>query len=369
LLMHDIWILLLGAFVISAMSGFAIIPAIADFCIKHHLYDIPNQRKVHHDAIPRLGGACFLPCALLSFGVGMWALWQMGVSERYFVSLWSVIFFISLAIIYTVGIIDDVIGVGATVKFVAQIVAASLLPASGLYINDLYGMFGVHEIPFYIGAPLTVFLIVLIDNAINLIDGIDGLAAGLALLSLFVFMVVFLREGVFAYAILIAGLMGVIAAYMYFNLFGSIEKGHKIFMGDSGSLTIGFILGFLLVKFSMNNPSVMPYRSDSLLTTYTLLIVPCFDVMRVIMVRLHQGQPLFQADKSHIHHRLMRCGLSQHQTLATILALALFFVLLNNMLHTFLRSTEIVIIDIAAFVLFQLVVDYFIYRRKQLEKA
>ena len=98
-------------------------------------------------------------------------------------------------------------------------------------------------------------------------------------------------------------MMGVITAYLYYNLFGKAEKKQKIFMGDSGSLTIGFILGFLFIKFAMNNTAIMPYRSDSLLLAYTLLIVPCFDVVRVALTHIRKGTSIFHPDKNHIHHK------------------------------------------------------------------
>ena len=134
------------------------------------------------------------------------------------------------------GIVDDILGLSPLIKFIVQIIAACALPLSGLYINNMYGFFGIHEIPYYIGFPLTVLTIVFIDNAINLIDGIDGLAASLSIIALSGFLYMFIVQNVWSYSILIAGLIGVLVAFMYFNLFGSAENNRKIFMGDSGSL-------------------------------------------------------------------------------------------------------------------------------------
>ena len=282
-------------------------------------------------------------------------------------SMWTTMFVISLIMIYAIGIIDDLIGLGAGTKFTVQILAACLMPISKLYINNFYGLFGIYEIPFWIGAPLTVFIIVFITNAINLIDGIDGLAASLSLIALGGFLLCFMREGVWTYGILIAGLMGVLIPYLYFNIWGEESKNRKIFMGDSGSLTLGFILGFLFVKFTMDNPYVMPFRKDSLLLSYTLLIVPCFDVVRVVFKRLRERKPIFQADKNHIHHKLLRAGCNQRQALITILLLALSFVLLNNILDYFLPTTFIVLIDVIVYIAFHLVINSFIRDGKQRE--
>lgn len=367
--MLDYWVLLLLLLVFSISCGILSIPVIVDFCTKNNLFDVPTSRKVHHEAVPRLGGVCFLPCMLISFALGIIFLNQITGSKNLEIDSWVIMFLISLAMIYIVGIVDDVIGLGATVKFAVQIVAASLLPLSGLYINDLYGLLGIHAIPFYLGAPLTVFVMVFINNAMNLIDGIDGLAAGLAILSLTGFMLCFLHDGIYTYAIFVVGLLGVLCSYFYFNVWGDAKKGHKIFMGDSGSLTIGFILGFLLIKYSMNNPAVMPYRSDSLMTAYTLLIVPCFDVVRVSCLRLLRRKPLFRADKSHIHHQLMRSGLTQHQTLAAILGLALLFCGLNALLYRHVCAIGIVIADALVFSFFMSVVTFFARRKRHLTIA
>lgn len=349
------------AFVLSLIFGILTIPQITTFCKKKNLYDLPNVRKVHSMNIPRMGGTCFMPCMIVAalFSV---VVYRINKSEQLTVSLWSCMFMISILLVYTVGLIDDLVGVSARVKFLVQIVAASLMPFSDLYINSLYGFLGIETIPFYIGAPLTVFVIVFIDNAINLIDGIDGLAAGLSVLSLTGFLYCFMREGLFVYSVLIAGLIGVVTSFLYYNVYGGKDNKYKIFMGDSGSLTLGFMLAFLLIKFTMHNPAVMPFRSDSLLIPYTLLIVPAFDVVRVVLSRLRSRQPIFKADKRHIHHKLLRCGLSQHRALCVILLLQVFFVGVNIALFPLLSITYIVVVDVLVFVLFNLVVDVFIKR-------
>lgn len=343
---------IIGSFVVSMICGMVFIPLVVAFCKKKSLYDLPNARKVHKCGIPRLGGVCFLPCMLLAFMLAMYSFDTNTHGHQLTMSLWSLYFIISLLLVYGVGLVDDLTGLEPKTKFLVQLVAAAMLPLSGLYINNLYGFCGIHQIPFFIGAPLTVFIIVFIDNAMNLIDGIDGLSAGLSLFALGGFLYCFLGEGLWIYGILIAGLMGVLLAFMYYNVFGKPGR-NKIFMGDSGSLTIGFILGFLFVKFSMDNPNVMPFRRDSILLAYTLLIVPVYDVCRVILVRMAHRRPIFGADKNHIHHKLMRAGLSQHGALLFILATALLFILINYSLVRFIYISGIVVIDIALWLTIQ----------------
>ena len=352
------------AFVCSALFGFVMIPQIVNFCIRKKLYDIPNERKVHKNPIPRLGGISFMPSMLLAFFLALVVLDQVTGEEPITISLWTCSFLVSLMLVYVVGTIDDLIGLGARTKFAVQIAAATLMPLSGLYINNLYGFLGYHEIPFWFGAPLTIFIIVFIDNAINLIDGIDGLAGGLALMALAGFLACFLREGLVTYCVLIAGLMGVLVPYLYFNILGDPKKNRKIFMGDSGSLTLGFILGFLFVKFAMHNPNVMTYHKDGLILSITMLIVPMFDVVRVVIMRLRKRRPLFDADKNHIHHKLMRAGLSQHKALAAILAIALAFAAVNFAMVFFIKInfTYVLVIDIALFFIMNYMVDRAIIR-------
>ena len=347
------------AFLLSLVFGLFAIPQITNFCKRKNLYDMPNVRKVHTVSIPRMGGTCFIPCMIVAalFTV---TVYRLGNGEPITISLWSCMFMVSVTLVYGVGFADDVAGVRPRTKFLVQILAAALMPLSGLYINNLYGFLGIGAIPFWVGAPLTVFVMVFVDNAMNLIDGIDGLAGGLATLSLLGFLYAFMREGLFVYSVMIAGLVGVVVSFLYYNL-GSGR--YKIFMGDSGSLTLGFILAFLLIKFTMHNPRVMPFRSDSLLLSYTLLIVPCFDVVRVVLSRMRSRQPLFRADKRHIHHKLLACGLSQHQALVAILLLQVFFGAVNMAMFPAVALTYIVVVDVAVFTVFNLLLNVVIKRK------
>lgn len=356
-------LLIIIAFLASVGSGVILIPLILDFCKRKGLYDIPNARKLHKNAIPRLGGISFIPSMLLAFFIAITLFDGLSNKQHIIISTWSIAFFISLVLIYIVGVIDDLIGLTAKVKFPVQIAAAMLLPLAGLRINDFYGLFGIHEIPFVISILITIFAVVYITNAINLIDGIDGLCSGLSFLALGGFLFCFTNEKLYVYSILIAGLMGVLLAYFYYNYFGDVEKNRKIFMGDSGSLSLGFILAFLSVKFAMNNPQVMPFRIDALFLPVTLLIIPVFDVTRMILVRSKHHKPIFLADKNHIHHKLIRAGMSQHQALWTIIALALGFFIVNDTLMLFLDITYILIIDIFLYIAFHYVVNHYLRRQ------
>lgn len=186
-----IYLLILIAFVISIVFSMLIIPRILIVALTKRLFDIPDERKIHTGAVPRLGGISFAPIILFTLAF-ISAISYLGYLQGLpippnIISHVTPDFYLltcGLILLYLAGIKDDLIGLHYSTKFIIQILAASLLPLSGLWLNNLYGLFGMHELPAWLGMPLTIFVIVFICNAINLIDGIDGLASGLSGVSL-----------------------------------------------------------------------------------------------------------------------------------------------------------------------------------------
>lgn len=241
--------------------------------------------------------------------------------------------FISLCfsglLLYFIGVVDDIFSISASTKFGVQLLVATSFPASGLYVDSLYGFLGIHALPLWLSWALTIFLLLLIINAVNLIDGIDGLAGGLVLMSLAVFGVHFLKFALIPLVVLCASLGGAISAFLFFNITGSVERRTKTFMGDSGSLFLGVVLGYLILLYAQQETAVLPAHADGLIVGYTVLLVPCLDLCRVAIGRLCRRQGIFIADKTHLHHKLMDAGLSMRRTLLAILALQASFVALN----------------------------------------
>jgi len=158
----------------------------------------------------------------------------------------------------------------------------------------------------------------------------------------------------------------VLVAYLYFNLFGDERKNRKIFMGDTGSLSLGFLLAFLALKLSMVNDSIVTFDGNGLLISFSLLIVPVFDVFRVALVRIRNHHSPMLPDKNHIHHKLMRAGLKQSSALVFILALAIGFILLNAYLWCAdVNLTGIVFTDITLYTLFHLSLDVVLRQKGQ----
>ncbi|MBO4906361.1 MAG: undecaprenyl/decaprenyl-phosphate alpha-N-acetylglucosaminyl 1-phosphate transferase [Bacteroidaceae bacterium] len=315
------------AFIIGAAVTATVIPLIVAFCRKYGYYDQPNQRKVHHAAVPRLGGLAFLPSMATGGAISLLAYYSQTLETPDF-HLTAALMIIGATIIYLVGVFDDLLDLSAILKFVILAVGSAMLPACNLQIANLYGLFGVEVLPMWVAYPLTVLVIMTIVNAVNLIDGIDGLASGFALICLAVFTFFFCDLNSVTFMMLSAALLGSVAMFFCFNVLGR-ERGFKIFMGDAGSLTIGYVLSYLAIKMILVSERDLFFFGNPILIPYSLFVVPVFDLVRVFFTRLLSGTPVFAADKHHIHHVLMGCGLSMHKSLFTILLLVLLFLVVN----------------------------------------
>ena len=187
----------------------------------------------------------------------------------------------------------------------------------------------------------------------NLIDGIDGLASGLAFLILGSFAYLYYHLGANLFCLISISLAGATLAFFIFNMYGKVGRV-KTFMGDSGSLFLGYVIAYLAIKYQMSQePLGFPYREESLLISFSLVFIPCADVIRVALQRKLKGKNIFDADQTHIHHRIMQIGLDQHQTLATVIILSITICLINYGLYVGgLASSYIVGLDIAIYSLF-----------------
>ncbi len=338
------------ALVLSIASSLVILPHLLTLCYKRGLYDLPNERKVHKNSIPRLGGLIFAPATLIgTFGaIGIMQLTGFNIPDTFRFS--SILFGSGALLIYFVGAIDDLVGCSAHIKFAIQFITAILFPLCGLQIDSLYGLLGIYEIPEVISFALTVFLVLLIVNAINLIDGIDGLAAGLSLIALISYCVLFHNIYIPCFVLITAALVGSLLVFLPFNLWGTVENKRKTFMGDSGSLLLGIVLAYFSIKYVMKDSPTLPSHNDGLIMSYTLILVPCFDLCRVALCRLMRRQSIFHPDKTHIHHKFMAAGASMHKALVYILALQIVYIIVNTALfYCNVDMIWIVALDVVTF--------------------
>ena len=337
------------AFVISAYIARLIIPRILLISFRKKLFDIPDARKLHKSAIPRLGGVSFFPTILLSCCAVLVLRTLTGYSVSALQATYILPEFLALVcgtvLLYLTGIADDLVGVRYRQKFVVQIICASLFPLAGLWINDFYGLFGCGTLSVWFGFPFTVLTVVFITNAINLIDGIDGLASGLSSVALMVLGFLFIEKGLWIYSMLAFSTLGVLIPFFYYNVFGSAEHARKIFMGDTGSLTLGYILSFLAIKYSQNT-DLIPTTQGDIVIAFSTLIIPSFDVIRVVMVRICNKRNPFEPDKNHIHHKFLAMGFNARQTMILILLISCIFSGINILLVSYMNNTLILLGDV-----------------------
>lgn len=350
-----------ASFLVSCMIARIIIPKISLISKKKGLYDIPDERKLHTDAIPRLGGVSFFPTITFSmaFTLAIRYLFGFGISSMMAERIVPEFLFLvcGLTLLYLIGIADDLVGVRYKKKFLIQLIAASFFPLSGVYINNFYGLFGLYEIPSFLGIPFTMLLVVFITNAINLIDGIDGLASSLSSVALIAFGLLFYAQKLSIYSMLAFAVVGVLFPFFYYNVFGRTENNTKIFMGDTGSLTLGYILSFLSVKYAMSNPEITAFTNGAIVIAFAVLIVPMFDVIRVVLLRIRRHQNIFQPDKNHIHHKFLAMGVSHRKTMGGILGIACFFTISNIALIPYVDINILFIGDILAWTVMNVIFD------------
>lgn len=368
------YLILIIPFLLAIYLGKVIIPYIMLITYKKRLFDPVDARKLHQSIIPRLGGVAFVPIQCVLLAVTVMVLYKTNFVNLYIhtaeVFPMFIMLICGLVMLYIIGIADDLIGVSYKWKFVAQIMVACLLPLGGLWINDLYGVFFLVKLPFWFGMPLTVFAVVLIINAINLIDGLDGLCSGLVAVGCLVLGGLFAFYAAWIHALLAFITTGILISFFYYNVFGQSKRRRRIFMGDTGSMTLGYTMAFLTISFAMNNSHIKPFSEGALVVAFSTLIVPVFDVIRVIIVRWFNKQPLFKADRSHLHHKLLRAGFSHKSAMLSIVGLSLFFCLLNIILVQYISNNVVVFLDLVIWIGFTVLFNYVVNQRKakKLEK-
>lgn len=354
--------LLTVCFLIALCLGVMITPRILLISYRKRLFDIPDSRKVHYSPIPRLGGLSFFPAILIAFCLTLsyWLLNGDAGMLAHIPACQFLLMAVGCMMLYLAGVSDDLIGMRYYTKFAIQLVVAALLVLSDCRLTSLGGFLDIWELPYAVSVVLTVFVVVYIINAINLIDGIDGLASGLSIISLFVLSAVLISVGHYPYALLAVATLGVLIPFWFYNVFGSAQRGHKLFMGDAGSQTLGYILCFLVIHICSSHA----YEGDavkSLVIAFSALLVPMFDVIRVVVHRLRTGTNPFLPDQNHFHHKLLRTGLRVRQVMVTILVVSVFFFILNWLCSDYISITWLLLLDVVLWVLMHLALDYAIH--------
>lgn len=330
-------------FLISFLVAIVMIPSIIKIADLKHLMDEPDStRKFHPATTPTLGGIAIFGATVFSFSF----------FNDYLSSTNEIKFMTSgLILLFFAGIQDDIMLLTPLKKLTIQMISALLITLIGkLYLTNLWGMFGITEIPPVLGIFFTFFTIVGLINAFNLIDGINGLAGGLGLLaSLFLGGWFYLTDA-YSLSILSFALSGALLGFLFFNF----HRG-QIFMGDTGSMIIGFIISILIIKFIENNRSSgiensIYYIKAAPGVAIAVVLLPLFDMIRIVCQRILSGQHPFQADRRHIHHLLVDLGWS-HTKVCLVLYLCSMLIIAFSLYLRELRSMTLVMILIAIYLL------------------
>ncbi len=309
--MYDILFCLSLSFIVTLIS----IPVILTIAKEKKLVDLPNNRKVHITPIPSLGGVGIFG----GFALGCLICTSFSHTPEF------QFFLAAVLVVFFFGLKDDILIISPVKKLFGQLMAAFLVVyKGGLRFSDFYGVFDLNiSNPVY-GFILTFFTVIVIMNAFNLIDGIDGLAASLGLMVSVFLGLYFLKTGFISYAVLSFSLTGSLAAFLIFNFHPA-----KIFMGDVGSQLIGLVSSILVVKFIIVAPA-NPVWSVSISPALgiSILIIPLLDTLRVFTIRIWNKKSPFVADRIHIHHILLDKGLSHRNITFSLLAFNMLIVAL-----------------------------------------
>lgn len=293
-------------------------PPLIKVAILKRLFDEPGGRKIHKRIVPTIGGIIIFAATLFSF-----SLWfsidgyeeNVPLIKKYIQEFKLIV--ATLLILFFVGVKDDIIGTSPIKKLVAHVIVGLILvQIGGIRITSLHGIFDVYQIPEWASIFLSLFTYIVVVNGFNLIDGVDGLAAGVGLISSSAMGTWFIYANDYVMASLAFSLAGALLGFLVFNFTPA-----KIFMGDSGSLTIGLIICILsikLIEYPTENLKGPPLYLSKPVFAIAALIYPLADTLRIFIIRAAKGQSPFSADRNHIHHRIIDCGLGHAGTVIII---------------------------------------------------
>jgi len=313
---------ILLCYFMAFLVAFAGTPTIIRLATKFSFFDEPNERKMHGRRIPLLGGIAIFGAMLFAFTI--WSGQYFTPKDLYIIAALIIIFFF--------GLRDDLAPLAPLKKLSGQVIASLIIVLfCNMGIKDLHGLLGIHEVGVVPSILLSLLVMLTIINAFNLIDGIDGLATGLGIIASALFGLVFLAYGELLMSVLAFALCGALSGFLPYNFYKA-----SIFMGDTGTMTIGFILSVFTVHFTeLSTAEAGGLFSYHAIPSFQLsvLIVPVADMIRVFMIRIFRGRSPFSPDRNHIHHRLLQLGLNPAQACLVLYAVSIGFAGLSWLLR------------------------------------
>lgn len=289
---------------ISFLSALTLIPAIIRIARSINVLDRPDKRKIHSVSTPSMGGIAIFVAIFLAAAIAIPM--ESLAPERYFIG--------ASILVFLLGIRDDLSSLQARHKLVIQLFSAFLVVNyGGVKVEGLEGLFGIYHFPWYFDEFFSIFIIVVLTNAFNLIDGIDGLAGGVSFIISLVMSWVFYQSGDLTHALIGVSIAGASLSFLLFNWYPS-----KIFMGDTGSMLMGFMLTVLMIQM-LTAPIEVSVLGAPIAVSFALLLLPIYDTLRVIMIRIFTGRPPLSPDRNHIHHVLLKLGYNHAQASIALL--------------------------------------------------
>lgn len=318
-----LYINIMGAYFFALIITLISIPKIIRISYKKQLMDVPGERSSHVNKVPTLGGVALFFGIVVSTSIFAT---ELGVNYSFFLSAITILFFI--------GLMDDLLVVAPDKKLYGQIISTILIIfGSGIMIKSFSGLFGIYEIPYFVGVILTIFVFIVLINAFNLIDGIDGLASGIGIVISLCFVYIFYRIFDYGIGILAVSTLAVLIGFGRYNL----SKKFKIFMGDTGSMVIGFILTFMAIRFLyISETSSLGLKTGPVLLLF-IFVIPIVDTLSVFTIRILRKRSPFSADKNHLHHQFLKLGLTHIQTSIILVLINIFFIFIGY----YFRNIEI----------------------------
>lgn len=339
---------LLCGFVTAFILVLVITPSLIKVAKLKHLVDEPGEsRKIHRRSVPTIGGIVIFAGTIIAYCLWFPSRegWQFGKNYDAIGALNEFKYLVAcMFILFFVGVKDDIIGVSPIKKLLVHIaVGIILVYVADIRITQFWGLFGIYTIPYWFSIVLSLFVYIVVVNAINLIDGVDGLAAGVGFIASMAFAFWFYKTGDQPLALLAMGLAGSLLGFLIYNF-----QPAKIFMGDSGSLIIGIILFVLAMKmielnFAKEQSIAMNYVSKPVLAM-AILSYPLIDTLRVFILRASQGRSPFSADKNHIHHKLLSLGFSHRQTAIALYGYTLFIIVLTFLMPPYTPNISFLVV-------------------------
>lgn len=346
--MYDI----IPAFLTAFLITYFVIPSIIKIAEVKNLVDEPGERRSHSKSVPTLGGLGIF--AGLIFSTTFWVPFHNQPSHLQYILC-------AFIVIFLIGSKDDIIPLTPSKKFAGQFFAAFMLVYfAKIQLASLYGILGIHEIPDIVGIPLTIFTMVVIINAFNLIDGINALSGTIGCIICGTFGYWFYSVGRSDLAILAGALAGSLVAFLRYNL------AAEIFMGDTGSLLIGLTASILAISFIQDNAVyVNEYSVQSVpAVAIGILVIPLFDTLRVFTLRILKGRSPFHPDRTHIHHLLLDLGFSHLQATGILGTVNLGFIALVFTLQE-IGTLPLLAIETVVGVLLTGIVEWSLYHKQK----